>query len=264
MSSASTASTSSWDLTRTTCRHATSLLRTLGYLHDPSIGYVQAAQVYYNQPASFVARGAAEETYAYYSSIQMTTYALGYPIVTGCHNVHRAVALRQVGGFAPHEADDLLITTFYRAAGWRGVYVPETLALGLTPVDWTGYLRQQRRWARSVLDVKFRIYPKVAGRLPRVDRPASTRSSTLRRNSGGYRAVPCHSLPDRVAQESNNPPLENPGHTTRTWSGHRSHRLWWSFLALQLTDFYQEPASPETDREGREHSGRRALTTHAR
>jgi hypothetical protein len=96
------------------------------------------------------------------------------------------------------------------------------------------------------------------------DRPASTRSSTLRRNSGGYRAVPCHSLPDRVAQESNNPPLENPGHTTRTWSGHRGHRLWWSFLALQLTDFYQEPASPETDREGREHSGRRALTTHAR
>jgi len=149
------------------------LRRTLGYLHDPSIGYVQAAQVYYNQSASFVARGAAEETYAYYSSIQMTTYALGYPIVTGCHNVHRAVALRQVGGFAPHEADDLLITTFYRAAGWRGVYVPETLALGLTPVDWTGYLKQQRRWARSVLDVKFRIYPKVAGRLPPVERVVS-------------------------------------------------------------------------------------------
>jgi cellulose synthase (UDP-forming) len=149
------------------------LLRTLGYLADPSIGYVQAAQVYYNQPASFVARGAAEETYAYYSSIQMTTYALGYPIVTGCHNVHRANALRQVGGFAPHEADDLLITTLYRAAGWRGVYVPETLALGLTPVDWAGYLKQQRRWARSVLDVKFRIYPKLAGRLPRVERVIS-------------------------------------------------------------------------------------------
>jgi len=32
--------------------------------------------------------------------------------------------------------------------------------------------------------------------------------------------------------------------------GHRRHRLWWSFLALQLTGFYQEAASPETDREG--------------
>src|SRR4051812_25783760 len=90
------------------------LLRTLGYLSDPAVGYVQAAQAYYNQSASFIARGAAEETYAYYSSIQMSSYGLGYPIVTGCHNVHRSAALRQVGGFAPHEADDLLITLLYR------------------------------------------------------------------------------------------------------------------------------------------------------
>jgi hypothetical protein len=153
--------------------HRDFLLRTLGYLKDPDIGYVQAAQVYYNQPASFIARGAAEETYAYYSSIQMTSYGLGYPIVTGCHNVHRTSALREVGGFAPHEADDLLITILYRAAGWRGVYVPEVLAEGITPVDWTGYLTQQRRWARSVLDVKLRVFPRVAARLPFVERVTS-------------------------------------------------------------------------------------------
>ncbi len=80
--------------------------------------------MYYNQSASFIARGAAEETYGYYSSIQMTSYALGYPIVTGCHHTHRVSALREIGGFAPHEADDLLITVHYRAAGWKGVYVP--------------------------------------------------------------------------------------------------------------------------------------------
>ena len=153
--------------------HRDFLQRTLGYLRDPSVGYVQAAQVYYNQPASFIARGAAEETYAYYSSIQMTSYGLGYPIVTGCHNVHRCEALREVGGFAAHEADDLLITILYRAAGWRGVYVPEVLAKGITPVDWTGYLTQQRRWARSVLDVKIRVFPRVAGKLPLVERITS-------------------------------------------------------------------------------------------
>ena len=134
------------------------LARVVGYFDDPGIGYVQTAQVYYNQNASFIARGAAEETYAYYSSVQASSYALGYPIVTGCHNTHRATALREVGGFAAHEADDLLITLLYRAHGWRGVYVPERLAVGITPVDWTGYLNQQRRWARSVLDVKFRLY----------------------------------------------------------------------------------------------------------
>jgi hypothetical protein len=96
----------------------------------------------------------------------MASYGLGFPIVTGCHTTHRTVALQQVGGFAPHDADDLLITFLYRAAGWPGVYVPKILARGLTPVDWAGYLRQQRRWARSVLDIKFRLYPRLAGRLP--------------------------------------------------------------------------------------------------
>jgi len=149
------------------------LVRTVGHLRDEGVGYVQAPQLYYNQTSSFVARGAAEETYSYYSSIQMAAYALGYPIVTGCHNVHRTCALREVGGFAAHEADDLLITVLYRAAGWRGVYVPEALAAGVTPVDWPGYLLQQRRWARSVLDVKLRVFPRVAGRLPVVARLVS-------------------------------------------------------------------------------------------
>jgi cellulose synthase (UDP-forming) len=55
------------------------LVRVLGYFADPDVGYVQAAQVYYNPAARLVARGAAEETYAYYSSIQMSSYAVGYP-----------------------------------------------------------------------------------------------------------------------------------------------------------------------------------------
>jgi cellulose synthase (UDP-forming) len=141
------------------------LLEVLGYFNAPRVGYVQAAQAYYNQRASFIARGAAEETYAYYSATQMASYALGLPIVTGCHTAHRVAALQQVGGFAPHDADDLLITYHYQAAGWRGVYVPKILARGLTPVDWAGYLTQQRRWARSVLDIKFKRYPAFAGHL---------------------------------------------------------------------------------------------------
>ena len=149
------------------------LERTLGYLDDPDIGYVQAAQAYYNQPASLIAQGAAEETYSYYSSIQMTSFAFGYPIVTGCHTVHRTTALRAIGGFCAHDADDLLSTIYYRAERWRGVYVPEILGRGLTPVDWPSYLSQQRRWASSVLDVKFRIYPRMARRLRPTERIVS-------------------------------------------------------------------------------------------
>lgn len=144
--------------------------RVLGYFDDELVGYVQPVQAYYNQKASFIARAAAEETYAYYSSVQMTTHAVGYPIIVGCHNAHRVTALKDIGGFAPHEADDMVMTLLYRTSGWRGVYVPQILARGLTPVDWSGYLRQQRRWARSVLDFKMRVFPKYAKQLPLLER----------------------------------------------------------------------------------------------
>ena len=149
------------------------LTETLGYFDDESVGYVQAAQAYYNQKASFIAAGAAEETYDYYSTLQMAGYGMGFPIVIGSHNVHRVTALREVGGFAPHDADDLLITLFYREKRWTGVYVPAILARGLVPVDWQGYLTQQRRWARSVLDIKFRLQPSLAKRLPKASKVAS-------------------------------------------------------------------------------------------
>ncbi|MEO8139374.1 MAG: hypothetical protein ABI742_07005, partial [Gemmatimonadota bacterium] len=62
------------------------------------------------------------------------------------------------------------LTMRYRAEGWRGVYVPEILALGTTPVDWRGYLVQQMRWARSVLDLKRAALRRSAGPLPFADR----------------------------------------------------------------------------------------------
>jgi len=135
------------------------LSKILGYFDCPNVGYVQVAQAYYNQSSSFIARGAAEETYAYYSSIEMSSYAMGYPIIIGSHNTHRLSALQLIGGIAAHDADDLLLTRHYRNQAWQGVYVPEILARGITPVDWPSYLGQQRRWARSVLDLKLRAYP---------------------------------------------------------------------------------------------------------
>ncbi|MFN0179103.1 MAG: glycosyltransferase family 2 protein [Gemmatimonadales bacterium] len=143
----------------------TFLDRVLGYFRDARVGFVQAPQVYYNQRVSLVARGAAEETYDYYSAHQMASYGIGQTILVGSHSTQRMAALRSVGGFAAHDADDLLITVRYRAQGWEGVFVPEILALGLTPVGWYPYLRQQVRWTRSVIDLKLRKLPGLLGRL---------------------------------------------------------------------------------------------------
>jgi cellulose synthase (UDP-forming) len=146
------------------------LTEVLGYFRDPAVGYVQAPQVYYNQDASFVARGAAEESYAYYSTHLMASYGMGQTIVVGSHSTQRITALLEVGGFAPHDADDLLITLRYRASRWAGVYHPKILALGMTPVDWAGYLRQQIRWVRSLVDIKIHLLPRMMGDLSPIDR----------------------------------------------------------------------------------------------
>ncbi len=141
------------------------LAKVLGYFDDARVGYVQAPQVYSNQEASFIARGAAEETYEFYSLVQMACHGKGFPLIIGCHSTHRLSALRECGGFASHDADDLLLTLLYQNRGWEGVYVPEVLARGLAPADWPTYLNQQRRWTRAVLDLKLRAAPSVARNL---------------------------------------------------------------------------------------------------
>ncbi|HEV8365385.1 MAG TPA: glycosyltransferase family 2 protein, partial [Gemmatimonadaceae bacterium] len=146
------------------------LRRVLGYFRDPAIAFVQAPQVYYNQGASFIARGAAEETYGFYSVHEMATYGASHPIIVGCHNTHRVAALKAIGGLSPHDADDLMLTLLYRASGWCGVYVPEILALGTTPVNWYDYLRQQVRWTKSVVEIKLHRLAGLVSRLPVADR----------------------------------------------------------------------------------------------
>ena len=146
------------------------LTRVLGFFRDSLVAYVQAPQVYYNQEASFIARGAAEESYAYYSTHLMASYGMGQTILVGSHTTQRISALMEVGGFAAHDADDLLITLRYRASRWQGVYLPEILALGMTPVDWEGYLKQQIRWGRSVIDIKLHVLPQMMGELSLADR----------------------------------------------------------------------------------------------
>jgi len=142
------------------------LMETLGQLSDPSVAYVQSPQEYYNLPASFIARGCSEESRDYYWITQRAYHRFRSPSVIGCHGVHRMEVLKAIGGLAPHIADDLLLTLQYQMSGWKGAYVPKVLAKGLAPVDWPTYLKQQRRWASSLFDVKFRIYPRMTRAMP--------------------------------------------------------------------------------------------------
>lgn len=59
-----------------------------------------------------------------------------------------------------HDADDILTGIRLNKKGFKGVYVPEVLAIGLAPNTWEAYINQQRRWARSVFNLMVYHFPK--------------------------------------------------------------------------------------------------------
>ncbi|MEX2182028.1 MAG: glycosyltransferase family 2 protein [Gemmatimonadaceae bacterium] len=139
--------------------------RVLGQFDDPRVGFVQVAQAYYNQPRSFVARGAAEQTYAFYGPVQMGLHGIGSAVAIGANCTFRRTALESIGGHGVGLAEDLVTSIRLHAAGWRSVYVPEVVSRGLVPEDLGSFYKQQLKWARGVYEVAFSELPRLFRRL---------------------------------------------------------------------------------------------------
>ena len=137
----------------------------LGHFDDPRAGFVQVAQAYYNQPRSFVARAAAEQTYAFYGPIMQGMHGTGTTVAIGANCTFRRSALQSIGGHGIGLAEDLVTAIRLHAAGWKSIYVPEILARGLVPEDLGSFVKQQLKWARGVYDVLLREYPRAFRRL---------------------------------------------------------------------------------------------------
>ncbi|HEY9519153.1 MAG TPA: cellulose synthase catalytic subunit [Gemmatimonadales bacterium] len=139
--------------------------RVLGHFDDPDVGYVQVAQGYYNQHRSFTARGAAEQTYAFYGPGQMGLQGHGAAVAIGANCTFRRTALASIGGHGLGLAEDLVTAIRVHAAGWRSVYLPEILSRGLVPEDLGSFYRQQLKWSRGVYEVVFAELPRLFGKL---------------------------------------------------------------------------------------------------
>ncbi|MEO5509431.1 MAG: glycosyltransferase family 2 protein [Longimicrobiales bacterium] len=139
--------------------------RVLGHFHDDDIGFVQVAQAYYNQSRSFVARGAAEQTYSFYGPTQLGLHGHGAAVAIGANCTFRRDALQTIGGHGIGLAEDLVTSIRLHASKWRSVYVPEVLSRGLVPEDLGSFYKQQLKWARGVYEVMFAELPSRAGTL---------------------------------------------------------------------------------------------------
>ncbi len=137
------------------------LERVLGYFRSPEIGWVQAPSVCGNTD-NWAARGLAEQDMIFQGPLQMGFYgASGTPFIIGSHTTYRTSAIREMGGFQPTRAEDHLDTVVLAAHGYRGVFVPQIIAVGTGPTDFATYLRQQFAWAHSMIQIFFLHMPRL-------------------------------------------------------------------------------------------------------
>lgn len=141
------------------------LERMLGYLHDPAVGYVVAPQTYGNAADNLVARLAESCQFVFHSLIQRSANLSGSPMFVGTNYVVRMEAILAIGGMQDSITEDALTGLRLNAAGWRGVYTPDELAVGQGPEPWRDFYSQQYRWARGADDILRREWRAIA-RLP--------------------------------------------------------------------------------------------------
>ena len=133
----------------------------LGYFRDSRIGWVQAPSVCGNLE-NWAARGLAEQDLVFQGPLQMGFYGhSGTPFIIGSHTTYRTSAIREIGGFQPTRAEDHLDTVVLAAHGYRGVFVPELIAIGDGPHDFATYLRQQFAWAYSMIQIFIDWTPRL-------------------------------------------------------------------------------------------------------
>jgi cellulose synthase (UDP-forming) len=138
---------------------------TLGFFQDEKVGFVQVSQGYYNMYRSFVAKGAAEQTYTFYGPTQMGLSGFNGAVAIGANCTFRREALESIGGHAMGLAEDLQTSIRIHAKGWKSIYNPVMVSRGLVPEDFASFSKQQLKWARGVFELLFDEYPYVIGKL---------------------------------------------------------------------------------------------------
>ncbi len=138
----------------------------LPFFENSKIGFVQVVQAYYNHNSNLITKAASEHTYQFYGPLMMTLNTYGTVPAIGANCTFRRSALDSIGGHAPGLTEDMHTTLLLRAKGWKSVYVPEIVAKGLVPWNYSSYCIQQLKWSRGSFDLLFNVFPEVFRKLP--------------------------------------------------------------------------------------------------
>jgi cellulose synthase/poly-beta-1,6-N-acetylglucosamine synthase-like glycosyltransferase len=128
------------------------LLKTVPYLADPHIGWVQTGQ-YYRNLENPVTRWADDQQAMFYNLLCPGKATWNAAFICGTNVVIRARALDEIGGLPQDSVTEDFAASISLHTRWQSVYLTDVLATGLGPMDMSAYLKQQRRWAVGTLEV---------------------------------------------------------------------------------------------------------------
>jgi cellulose synthase/poly-beta-1,6-N-acetylglucosamine synthase-like glycosyltransferase len=115
---------------------------------ESGVGFVQTPQAYRNAQPGTLARWYALADAFFYRVVQPVRARAQSLIFCGTMGVLRLRALTSVGGWSEDcVTEDAELSMRLLAAGWRGVYLQETLGMGLAPAEMSAVRSQHRRWA---------------------------------------------------------------------------------------------------------------------
>ncbi len=142
------------------------LERTLGYMADPQVAFVQSPQAFFNrsfQHSRNVDDPLLNEQSLFYDVICRGKDRDNACFWCGSSALVRREALLSVGGVATETVvEDTHTAMKLHQAGWKSVYHPEVLAVGLAPEEVSAFLTQRGRWASGCYQVLRRDNPLFA------------------------------------------------------------------------------------------------------
>ncbi len=138
--------------------HADFIRELLPIMADPTVAIVQTPQYFQIDESvhksSMVQYGAGHVQEDFYRFIQVARSNLGAPICCGSNALYRRSALNEIGGTAQIEHSEDAYTGFELTnKGYRVVFVPLILAVGLCPDNLHAYFHQQHRWCSGSLSL---------------------------------------------------------------------------------------------------------------
>jgi cellulose synthase (UDP-forming) len=144
----------------------TFLERTLGYMDDPDVAFVQSPQAFFNRsfqhPRSFDDPLLNEQS-LFYDVVCPGKDRDNACFWCGSSALVRRSALLSVNGVATETVvEDTHTAMKLHQAGWKSVYHQEVLAVGLAPEEVSAFLTQRGRWASGCYQILRRDNPLFA------------------------------------------------------------------------------------------------------